>query len=113
MSSQLDLEIGSQAPEVTPEEIEQLCAFLKGRGWVKAAVIEAEIRMDERKVRKVAEHSDGRIMSGPGCPGYKLLTGATEIDEVDQVASRLESQARKMLMRGASIRRRYHRFCRQ
>ncbi len=115
MTSQLDLELPSKAPEVTQEQIDQLVDFLRGRGWMTAAEIEAELKdkkINERKIRKIAEFSEGRILSGPGCPGYKLFTGATEIDEADLCATRIESQARQIIMRAASIRRRFHRYAR-
>ena len=112
MIEQLEIGMPSAAPEVSPEEIERLCAYLVGRGWVKAPVIERETGFDDRKIRKIAEWSDGRILSGPGTPGYKLFTGATEIDEADRCASQIESQARRMIRRAASIRRRFHRYAR-
>ena len=101
-------------PEVSKEEIDRVCDHLKGKGWVKAGQIEAELgkKMNERKIRKIAEFSEGRILSRPGLPGYKLLTPATEIAEVDLCASCLESQGRKMLLRGTQIRRRFHRYAR-
>jgi hypothetical protein len=112
MNPQLDLEIPAPAPEVSPDQVELLCTFLNGRGWVKSAQIAAEIHLDERAVRAIAQHSDGRILSGPGCPGYKLFTGATEIEEADLCATRIESQARQMIKRAAAIRRRFHRYAR-
>jgi hypothetical protein len=109
---QLSLDVRTAAPEVSVVEVEMLCAHLTGREWQTAAQISAELGIDDRRVRAIAEHSDGRILSGPGCPGYRLFTGATEIGEADRCASRLESQARKMLHRAASIRRRFHRYAR-
>jgi hypothetical protein len=100
------------APEVSPEEVERLCDFLRGRGWLTSKQIFAEIALEERKLRAIAEHSDGRILSGPGCPGYKLFTGSTEIAEADLCAGRIESQARKMIGRAIAIRRRLHRYAR-
>lgn len=100
------------APEVSAAEVDSLCEWLAGKGWIKAAQIEAELKINERKVRAIAEHSDGRILSGPGCPGYKLFDGAAAIADADRAASQLESQARKMLKRAGSIRRRFHRYAR-
>jgi hypothetical protein len=97
---------------VSPEEVESLCAWLAGKAWTKAAQIDAELGINERKVRAIAEHSDGRILSGPGCPGYKLFDGAASIADADRAASQLESQARKMLKRAGTIRRRFHRYAR-
>lgn len=98
------------APEVSDAEIDQLCEWLRGRGWVKAAEISQALSIDDRKVRAIAQHSDGRILSGPGCPGYLLFTGRTEIEEADRCACRIESQAKQMFARALSIRRRFHRY---
>jgi hypothetical protein len=100
------------APDVTDDEIEHLCSFLRGRGWMRAAEICPALSIDDRKLRAIAQHSDGRILSGPGCPGYKLFTGRAEIEEADRCASRIESQARQMFARAVSIRRRFHRYAR-
>lgn len=114
MEVQVELSMKVPGPKVSEMEIHKLCSYLGGRGWVKAPQIEAELgkRFSERRIRKISEASDGRIMSAPGSPGYKLLTRATEIAEVDMIASCCESQGKKMLMRGAQIRRRYHRYAR-
>ncbi len=107
--SQLDLEFSSRkTPEVSQDQIDLLTSFLAGKGWVKACSIDAELDLDERDIRAIAEASDGLIISGPGCPGYKLLTGAAEIADVDRAACRLESQAKRMLHRANSLRRRAH-----
>lgn len=98
------------APEVAQADIDVLTQYLLGRGWVKASVIEAELHVDERRVRAIAEASDGLIISGPGCPGYKLMTGSDELQDVDQAANRLESQANRMLLRADSLRRRARRY---
>lgn len=112
MDEQLDLSVKLPAPKVTAAEVEALCVYLIGRGWVKASEIEAELKINERRVRALAEHSDGKILSGPGCPGYKLFDGKAEIAEADEAASRLESQAKHMLHRAAVIRRRLHHYAR-
>jgi len=107
----LDLGIKTPAPEVTEDEIALVCDYLaKEKRWVTSAEIEHMLGIKDRHLRAIAEYSDGRILSGPGCPGYKLFTGATEIQDADACAGRLESQAKKMLHRAAKIRRRYHRF---
>lgn len=100
----------SDAPKITPEDVENLCAWLREKGWMKAAEITAATQINERKIRAIAEASDGRILSGPGSPGYKLFTGKTEIEEADRCASQIESQAKRMFARAVSIRRRFHRY---
>lgn len=114
MPHQAELPIGThaKAPEVTDAEVSDVCAWLDGRGWVKAAEICSAFAMSDRKVRAIAEASDGRILSGPGSPGYRLFTGTTEIEEADRCASQIESQARRMFARAVSIRRRFHRYAR-
>ena len=99
----------SAAPVVAQADIDVLTRYLLGRGWVKAAVIDAELHVDERRVRAIAEASDGMIISGPGCPGYKLFTGVPEMGDVDEAANRLESQANRKLLRADSLRRRARR----
>jgi hypothetical protein len=98
------------APEVTPEEIERVFSYLQGREWVVARVICEALGMDDRRLRKIAEWSDGRILSGPGCPGYRAFDDRARIQDADHAACTLEGQALRMLKRAASIRRRYHRF---
>jgi hypothetical protein len=112
MNEQLALAVKSAAPEVTSAEIETVCEFLRGKGWIKAAEIAELLKIDDRKLRAITEHSEGLILSGPGCPGYKLFDGRAEIGEADQAASRLESQARHMLNRAIAYRRRIHRYAR-
>lgn len=101
----------SLAPQVDPAQVDMLCEFLRGKGWMKAAAIEAAIAIDDRKVRAFAEHSDGRILSGQ--EGYRLFERSTPIEEADQAASWLESQAKRMVRRASSIRQRLHRYARE
>jgi len=88
-----------------------MCEFLAGKGWLKAAEIAEAKQVDDRKMRVIAEHSDGRILSGQ--KGYRLFERSTPLEEADRAASWLESQGRKMLLRGAAIRRVYHRYARE
>ncbi len=107
-----ELAIKCPSPEVSPEQIESVCQYLKGKGWVKAAQIEADLSINDRKLRVIIEHSEGRILSGPGCPGYKLFDSRIELIEADLAACRLESQAKAMIRRATSYRVRIHRFAR-
>jgi hypothetical protein len=100
----------SNAPVVSQAEIDSVISFLTGRNWTKASEITAAIGIDDRRIRVIAEQSEGAILSGPGCPGYKLLTCAAQLREVDEAAGRLESQGRRMIARAYSIRRRAHRL---
>lgn len=109
MNTELGIKIAG--PKVKPEEVEAMVGFLRGRGWLDAAAIELETNISDRKMRVIAEHSDGRILSGQD--GYRLLDRDTPIEEVDRAATWLESQGKKMLGRAAAIRRRYHRYARE
>ncbi len=108
---QIDLDF-SVPTSVTQEEIDRLVEFLRGRDWVKAAEIEASISISDRRIRAIAEASNGWILSGPGCPGYKALSPTTELREVDEAANRLESQGKRMIRRALAIRRRAHQLLR-
>lgn len=106
METELGLTIAG--PEVDQEEVDAMIEFLRGKGWIRAAEIEAGMNCSDRKMRALAEHSRGRILSGQ--KGYRLFDRTTPLEEADRAASWLESQGRKMLMRGAAIRRVYHRY---
>lgn len=110
MHTQLDLSIKTKAPKVSADEIETVCRHLDGRGWVLAQVLGDELQLSDRKLRAIAEHSDGRILSGQ--LGYRLFDRSTPLAEADQAASWLEDQGKKMLLRGAAIRRRFHQYAR-
>ena len=106
-----ELKLKLPAPVVTEAEVDALCAHLQGRGWVTARVLEQELGLDDRKLRAIAEHSDGRVLSGPGSPGYRLFTREALAD-ADRCAGLHESQAKRQLQRAAAIRRRFHRYAR-
>jgi hypothetical protein len=85
---QLDLpEPGRKSVLADPADIELLCAWIQGRGWVRAVAIEAHFpewqSSDHRYVRAMASQSGCRILSFPGSPGYRLATEAT-IEELWQ-----------------------------
>lgn len=109
MKTELGMRI--EGPEVKPSEVDAMCEFLRGKGWLRAADIQEATGTGDRKMRAIAEHSDGRIISGQS--GYRFLDRSTPIDEVDAAASWLEGQAKRMLDRARAIRRRYHRYARE
>lgn len=102
---QLALPLAPAAPRTDESEVEALCEWLRGRGWVSAQIIAANFRWSDRKIRALASASQGRIMSGQ--EGYKL-TIEGHFDEVHRAAGWLISQGKDMIRRGISIRRRYH-----
>jgi hypothetical protein len=102
-------ELGIQlpAPEVTEHEVAALVSALRELGgWHNARELVA-LGYEERKLRAIAEHSDGQIISGQR--GYALMSNCTPA-EIDRSASWLESQGKKMLTRAAKIRVRFHRY---
>lgn len=111
MTTQLELAVRTPSPEISAEDVDRVCAALAhADDWIEAAALAEQLGTTDRKVRKAAEYSDGRILSGPGCPGYKLLDSSARLGDADRAASCLESQARRMLLRAARIRARMHRF---
>jgi hypothetical protein len=109
-TTQTELKLRTTAPKVGADDVEQLASWLAGMGWQTARQIEAGLGIDERRLRAIAEHSDGQILSGPGCPGYRLFDGESTLDDASRAANRLISQARKMMRRAITIRNRAHRF---
>ena len=105
---QISLPLGSKTPRISEADLARVLAFLYGREWTTASAIEAALGLGDRQLRALAEQSGGRIISGPGCPGYKLFSSSTQLREVDEAASRLESQAHRMLARAISLRRHAH-----
>lgn len=62
----------------------------------------------DRKIRQIAEHSGGLIISGPGSPGYQHISHCTT-EQINHIANTLESQGRSMLRRSQTIRKQAHR----
>ena len=91
------------------DEVERLVTHLYAAGecWSTARQIAATLGLTDRQVRKLAEHSAGRIISAPGCPGYRHLHHCTAA-QLAEVADRLKSQAKAMLQRSFLIRRMAH-----
>jgi hypothetical protein len=73
---------------------------LLGNGWASARSIEQFTGWDERKIRALAEGSQGRVISGQR--GYKLTAHATD-QEVANCRRALTSQARRMNARARQI----------
>ena len=106
---QAELDIKTPAPEVTPEEVDALVEFLSGKGWITARQIAAATGIDDRRLRAIVEHCGARILSGPGCPGYRYYD-KDALPHAEHAIACLESQAAKMLKRALAYRHRYHRF---
>jgi hypothetical protein len=111
MHENLELDFSHRPPQVSVDQVEALCAYLAGRGWVVCKRIEAETEMSERLVRELAELSDGRILSGQ--KGYRLLDKSATIEDVQHSANWLISQGRKMEARGVRQLARFHQMARE
>lgn len=89
-------------------EGERLLAWLSNNpGFHTAARLSAALDLTDRKVRQLAELSDGLIISGPGSPGYCHLYHCPA-ETIAHIADTLRSQARHMIARSIRIRRRAH-----
>jgi len=105
---QTHLNFTEPKPTGSNQEVNVLLAYLRGkRDWTTAKIISKALHLTDRKIRALASQSDGHILSGPGCPGYKHLLDA-QPKEIAEVAARLEHQAKAMLTRAIRIRNAYH-----
>jgi len=99
-------------PAVPVGEVERLLAFLsRNPGFHTAADLAKALSLSDRKVRQLAEASDGLVISGPGSPGYCHLYHC-DPKTIGHIADTLRSQARSMLARSIRIRRRSHELIR-
>ena len=106
---QLDLPVKTPAPEVSPEQVEQLVLVLRSHGgWMTAQEISGCINISERVTRKTASASAPAIVSYPGSPGYKLWS-LCSVEEINHAIESLEAQARDMIKRANLYRMAYHR----
>lgn len=111
MTTQIELPLSSKAPRITPQEVERVCTWLQGRGWVTAAELREQLGLNDRQMRVVVEHAGYRILSGPGHAGYRYFD-AEALPEVDAICNAMSSQIRKMTARVAGYRSRYHHYAR-
>ncbi len=64
------------APETTgiQEELATLCIYLRRRRtWVRAREIRRRLGIDDRKLRVLVEHAEGKVLSAPGSNGYRFF----------------------------------------
>lgn len=97
------------APPAPPAgEVDRLVSWLAARpGFHTAKTISTALDITDRKIRQLAEASDGLIISGPGSPGYCHLSHCPA-ETLSHIAETLRSQARSMIARSIRIRRRAH-----
>jgi hypothetical protein len=106
MTTQPELLFAPPRQPSTAERIAELVEALRGRGWTTASVL-AGLGFNDRELRDLVEHADGRILSFPGSPGYRLFDEAS-LKEINRSAA-LRSQGRTMLRRWIAYQRRLHR----
>lgn len=100
MTAQLDLPMTQKAPETEQADVENLCRFLAGSGWVMAKDV-VWGGWNERYIRALANASKGRIISGQ--LGYKLTKEATA-EECAHAENWLRHQAKAMMDRAMAIK---------
>lgn len=83
------------------DKVDRLLETLADGQWYTARELTRILLVDDRTLRKYADLSGGRVISGD--LGYKLTRFATN-DEIDHAEARLLSQARKMQDRAREIR---------
>ena len=103
-----ELGITIQSPAVTDSDVERLCDWLAGNGWLKASQLCAQLEIDDRTLRAIASASKGRILSGQR--GYRLFDASVTRAEVEESTGRLYSQGMDMLRRAQDQWKRYHNF---
>ena len=82
---------------VTPAEVDRLIVWLFNKnGWVTRRAIEQQTDWDDRRLRALAEASDGHILSGQR--GYRLTCQASP-KERDECLGRLRGQRDAMWRR--------------
>lgn len=102
MTGQQELDFNPPPPPV-PGEVEILTAYLfNNPGFHTAKQIATALAYTDRKVRQIAELSDGHIISGPGSPGYCHIKHC-DPDTIGHITRTLRSQARRMIARSIRI----------
>lgn len=94
---------------VSTDEVNEFIEKLRDRGWVTSVQLGANTESQKRKLRAIAEHANGAIVSYPGSPGYKLLDSCT-LAELRRGDSAMRSQLKKMAAKWKPIWRRMHRL---
>lgn len=108
MFQQAAFDFTAPPPAPPAGEVERLILWLAARpGFHTAKNIAEELELTDRKIRQLAEASDGMIVSGPGSPGYCHIHHCPS-ETLSHIADMLRSQARSMIARSIRIRRRAH-----
>jgi hypothetical protein len=108
---EFNLSVSPEKPSVAG--LRELLHVLKSLGpvWTTAGQLAERLGLSDRTVRKLAEASEGQIVSAPGCPGYKHFDHCTA-EEIARASDKLRSQARLMLKRSIRLRAKAHKIIR-
>ncbi len=113
MNDQLDLQYAAAAAPLQPDpEAERLITYLHEQtGFHTAMKLHQVFGFSDRKIRQLAEQSDGLIISGPGSPGYCHIDHCP-LEKFNHIKEALRSQARSMLSRYIKMSKRGHQIIR-
>lgn len=108
MIQQVSFDFTAQPSPPEVGEVERLLVHLSRHpGFHTAKQLAETLDLTDRKIRQLAEASDGLIVSGPGSPGYCHLYHCPA-ETVGHITATMISQAKAMIRRSLRIRRRAH-----
>jgi hypothetical protein len=108
MIDQGQFDFSAPPPSSAAPEVDLLIRHLLDHpGFHTAHQLAQSLDLTDRKIRQLAEHSDGLIVSGPGSPGYCHIRHCPA-EKIAHIADTLRSQARSMLSRSIRLRRQAH-----
>ena len=109
MNDQLALQFPSAAAPLQPDpEAERLVNYLhQNPGFHTRHQLMEILGLTDRKIRQLAEQSDGFIVSGPGSPGYIHIDHCS-LEKFNHIKAAVRSQARAMLARYIKMSKRGH-----
>lgn len=89
------------------QHVAELCAVLRGRGWMPVAAVMAALGWEKRFLRSVVRGSELRVLSYPGSPGLRLTAEMTfeDAEEIAHAAEARIAQGRDMWRTGIAFRR--------
>jgi hypothetical protein len=110
MTAALQFEIDFDTPPPDASVDVAIAVLEQQKTWLKAADLlrklnEAPSETNKRKLRRISEHSQGKIISGQ--KGYKHIRHATP-EEITHAANWLRHQAKEMDQRATEILKQYH-----
>lgn len=72
-----------------------------GEQWVRGKDLMVAMGMTERQIRRIAEESNGLIISAPGTPGYALAESPSDIEKlslaIDLRIKQIKTEAKRVI----------------